>query len=74
MLTIVGEVQGSCIPKPSYLSVRLGNKNRLYIHVGSMGRVGTFGILSNFSEKFAAAYVVCGGAKVISQGIFIMKL
>ena len=28
--------------------------NRLYIHGGSMGGYGTFGILSNYPEKFAA--------------------
>ena len=29
-----------------------------------MGGFGTFGMLSKFPEKFAAAYIVCGGAKV----------
>ena len=38
--------------------------NRLYIHGGSMGGHGTFGILSKFPETFAAAYIICGAAKV----------
>ena len=37
--------------------------NRLYIHGGSMGGIGTFGMLAAFPEKFAAAYIVAGGAK-----------
>lgn len=45
--------------------------NRLYIHGGSMGGIGTFGMLSSFPEKFAAAYIVCGGAKVETAKMLI---
>jgi len=45
--------------------------NQIYIHGGSMGGIGTFGILSEFPEKFAAAYVVCGLAKMKTAKNFI---
>ncbi len=45
--------------------------DRLYIHGGSMGGIGTFGMLSSFPEKFTAAYIVCGGAKVETAKMFI---
>ena len=42
------------------------DENRLYVHGGSMGGIGTFGMISSYPGKFAAGYVVCGGATVKS--------
>ncbi|MEB2776393.1 prolyl oligopeptidase family serine peptidase [Algoriphagus sp. D3-2-R+10] len=40
------------------------NTSRLYIYGISMGAFGVFSVLSNYPEKFAAAYAVCGGSSI----------
>jgi dienelactone hydrolase len=47
------------------------DEDRLYLHGGSMGGIGTLGMISNHPEKFAAGYVVCGGATVKSSKKYI---